>query len=564
VLLAGIVLRLWGIDFGLPYILHQDEPIVVNHAMAYGTGDLNPHFFVIPPLPSYIVFFFYGLYFLAGKAIGYFSSANDLAALFFADPTSFYMVARASLGFVPSVLSVLFVRKLYGEMFSDTKGAVYASAVMAVSFINVVNAHYAYADNLMVLCVIVSMMYFWRVARDPSAANYIFSGALLGISAGVKYNAAILVVPFAAAHFLFSLRSGKGSPAGKNALFLASFAVCALAFAAVNPFSVIDHVFFLDSVLHRIRGCFMGPWYHLKYSLAEGVGLVLATFSMIGFMSVAHDEKWRKFVFFASFPLVFYLHLTFKSQPFSRYVLPLIPFAAMACSYLLFNFFLPALRLPRHRRFLYALAFFLLAVTSAKSVKACLLFGGEDTRAVSASWIEENIPPGAKIAVDHTAYRPMISQTKEQIEAKAPLIAGEDVLASAKKAKMGYLVKSLEGKKTYNVFFLTPEEGENIQFLSQSPEIAPDVAKLRAAGIGYVAVNYNLTDKNKKKMLKVLDGQADIIMKFSPYYDGMTRRPFDMNDYTYMAIGSRELFSRKTAGPAIVVYKIRAAGNEKK
>jgi hypothetical protein len=85
VLLAGIVLRLWGIDFGLPYILHQDEPIVVNHAMAYGTGDLNPHFFVIPPLPSYIVFFFYGLYFLAGKAIGYFSSANDLAALFFAD-----------------------------------------------------------------------------------------------------------------------------------------------------------------------------------------------------------------------------------------------------------------------------------------------------------------------------------------------------------------------------------------------------------------------------------------------------------------------------------------------
>ena len=73
IILLGAVLRLWGISFGLPYQFHQDEPIIVNHALAYGTGDFNPHFFIIPPLTSYILFFFYGIYFFAGRAFLYYN-----------------------------------------------------------------------------------------------------------------------------------------------------------------------------------------------------------------------------------------------------------------------------------------------------------------------------------------------------------------------------------------------------------------------------------------------------------------------------------------------------------
>ncbi|MEA3488885.1 MAG: hypothetical protein U9R44_00880, partial [Candidatus Omnitrophota bacterium] len=61
VILAGILLRVWGLGFGLPFQLHNDEPIIVNHAVAYGTGDLNPHFFIIPPLCSYLLFMCYGV-----------------------------------------------------------------------------------------------------------------------------------------------------------------------------------------------------------------------------------------------------------------------------------------------------------------------------------------------------------------------------------------------------------------------------------------------------------------------------------------------------------------------
>ena len=72
IIFLGISMRIIGIDFGLPFLLHNDEPVVVNYALAYGTGDFNPHFFKVPPLLSYMLFFLYGVFFLTGKMIGYF------------------------------------------------------------------------------------------------------------------------------------------------------------------------------------------------------------------------------------------------------------------------------------------------------------------------------------------------------------------------------------------------------------------------------------------------------------------------------------------------------------
>ncbi|MGB3058399.1 MAG: hypothetical protein WBE17_01555, partial [Anaerolineae bacterium] len=46
ILLIAVALRLWGINFGLPYLYHPDEPGYVAIAQnMVKTGDLNPHFF---------------------------------------------------------------------------------------------------------------------------------------------------------------------------------------------------------------------------------------------------------------------------------------------------------------------------------------------------------------------------------------------------------------------------------------------------------------------------------------------------------------------------------------
>jgi len=43
VTLLAISLRIWGINFGLPYLYHPDEPVAVRIAQRmFETGDLNP------------------------------------------------------------------------------------------------------------------------------------------------------------------------------------------------------------------------------------------------------------------------------------------------------------------------------------------------------------------------------------------------------------------------------------------------------------------------------------------------------------------------------------------
>src|SRR3989338_3505548 len=105
IFIGAFCLRVTGASFGLPQIMHQDEPIVVNHALAYSDFDLNPHFFKIPPLLSYLVFMVYGfayllLHFLAGV------SKESFALAFFRDPTLFYIAARFLFGVVLGTASV--------------------------------------------------------------------------------------------------------------------------------------------------------------------------------------------------------------------------------------------------------------------------------------------------------------------------------------------------------------------------------------------------------------------------------------------------------------------------
>ena len=135
VLLLAFVIRYLGVSFGLPHLYHADEPIVVNHALAYGTGDLNPHFFNIPPLVSYLLFVCYGIYYLAGHLIGWFPNTRDFEILFYFDPTSFYLIARVIFGTMLGTLSVFLLHRLARRL-GNERMALLAAVFLAVNFLH--------------------------------------------------------------------------------------------------------------------------------------------------------------------------------------------------------------------------------------------------------------------------------------------------------------------------------------------------------------------------------------------------------------------------------------------
>ena len=74
VLALGLALRAWSAAYGLPDLYHPDEPRIVERAVRFHQGDLNPRFFNWPSLYMYVMAGVYGIAFgaLPGGVAGAF------------------------------------------------------------------------------------------------------------------------------------------------------------------------------------------------------------------------------------------------------------------------------------------------------------------------------------------------------------------------------------------------------------------------------------------------------------------------------------------------------------
>jgi len=425
--------------------------------------------------------------------------------------------------------------------------------VAAIAFLNVVNAHYIYTDNLLVLFILLSYIAMANLIERGRLKDYILSGILIGIATAVKYNAALLVAPFFISHLLVN----KGD--NRNKLFdskLFVFAgVVALTFIICNPYSVLDWKFFLGSVTGKIRHGYLGWSHHITYSMFEGVGIMPTLLGIIGLGAVL-GKKFKETLFLISFPAVFYIHLIFASQPFSRYVLVLIPFTAMYSGFLLFDYIYPRSERKILKLSVVAIAVLTILPTTVKSIKADMLFSGEDTRVIAADWIKANVPPGTKIAFDSVFFAPAVSQTLEQLESKREILTRQPELKGLKGRKLDLQIKAFKEDKTYRIYYLGEDTEVTGQFLSYWPAIESSSADLKKYEIEYVVFNNMTMSERIKDLHKEIAEKIKPEKVFSPYKDGNFRRSYDETAMTCIPAKDKELFSRTRTGPAIIIYKV--------
>ncbi|HLD50358.1 MAG TPA: glycosyltransferase family 39 protein, partial [bacterium] len=319
VLLLGFLLRLTACGFGLPNLYHADEPVVVNHAMAYGAGDLNPHFFKIPPLISYLLFGVYGLFYVLGHLAGAFKNLQAFEFLFYSDPSLFYLAARFIFGVLAGTLTIFMFYRLVARHFSP-RAAILGAAFLAVNFLHVRDSHYIYADIPLLLVMISAFFVFFRTLERSAFKLDLGCGAMLGLAAAVKYNGAALLIPYG---FILWKAGGvkkmvtSGLPAALAALGV---------FALLNPFAFLDFHFFQSELRQQALSNTGVPWlHHLRYSLTEAAGIPLLLFAFGGMVKIFSPFNVKK-ASFALFALAYYGVLVLAGQPYDRYVLPLIPF----------------------------------------------------------------------------------------------------------------------------------------------------------------------------------------------------------------------------------------------
>jgi len=564
------VIRLYGVQFGLPGLNHADETIVVNHAIAYSAWDLNPHYFQVPPLVSYFLFFEYGVFYLIGRVFGFFGSIVDFQTLFFEDPTSFYLIGRITVGAIAGTASVFFVYILGKNVFSNTVGII-SAFFLALTFMHVRNSHYIYFDITMILFLILTYIFIYKFLETGLRRDYVLAGCFAGIAIAVKYNAALIIAPLIIGHFIYYFTNkDSGKIKVVNSKIVLSLVFMVLTFIVLNPFCIIDMKFFLNSFLSQAHSQTpQGFLHHLRHSLFQGLGVPLSVLCLTGFFYSFYKLS-RKLIVFISFPLVYYLSTVVFSQQHARYVLPLIPFLLIFAAWFLESIiFRGGVPTSKAKILITAASIMVVLPTGIKSVYSDYIFSKKDTRTLAKEWIEDKIPYGTKIAIDHNLHAPKLYQSREQLEDKLNYVSkikivnifGKRVLEkrlSPAQEKGIRLLISIVGKTPYYNLYFPIKEGTDpsSEFLFARPVIPFEYNNLRNNGIEYVIATNQGILRNNEELFLDLERKGKIVARFTPYKD--KERKFSVSNVTRTGgpLKSEELYARERNGEIIYIYKL--------
>lgn len=556
---AAFIIRAIGVNFGLPFVYHDDEPILVNYALAYGTGDFNPHFFNIAPLLTYILFALYGFLFIIGRAVGYFHAIKDFAYLYLNNPALFYIIGRMILGVFCGTLSVLALYFMGKRYFNKTT-ALLAAFFLAFNFLHVRDSHYIYFDIPLTLCVLIFFLKAHDFFKPVRRIDYIQFGALFGLAISVKYQGIFLSLPF----FVIIVYNAMISKNLSLSSVIANVVWCCGAFLAVvfisNPFLFINFTEFINSI-SKFPYIPVSPLFHLKISLFNGCGAVMVIFGIIG-ITLAMINK-NKAVIIVIFVIFYYALITKATQPGERIVLPIVPLVLLFAASTVTEIYSAI----KNKTAAMAVSLLLILILAYPSLAlACysdLLFLREDTRTEAYKWIKDNIPASSRIALDATSSGfPRIEKDKSQIKELAAGFGSTSFRkpVNSDDTKLRFMLENpFYPKKTYHVYYLRGDISGG--FLSIYPGINASYPGIKSNKIGYVLLSGTLASSEYSNFVDEVEKHSTLLKTFSPYSGDISRiKSLEAASVPAAAFLENELRDRKRYGPYMRVYRINNGG----
>jgi hypothetical protein len=241
----------------------------------------------------------------------------------------------------------------------------------------------------------------------------------IGLAIAGKYNAALIALSLVIAHLLnFGWRGVL-----RRELYVAGVA-SVLAVAVTNPFSMLDFPGFLRgltmaSAAQSSHAGMEGDtvvWYATFLWESEGILVVLGLLQALRFLC----KRDKRGIVLITFPIVYYLFINQFAVRNDRTVMLVIPFLDLLAALLLievYERFVGAVHVqPR-----VAVAGLLLTIglVVAQPLRAAILNDAAllkvDSRETARVWIDVNLPPGARIAIE--PYSPYVDRGRFAVEA---------------------------------------------------------------------------------------------------------------------------------------------------
>ncbi len=476
ILVIAAIVRYWGIDFGLPHTeVRTDESVVVNIAIKFGTGDLNPHFFLYPTFYMYILFSLYVCYFVFGIITGKYRSTSDFEVEFIQDPTSFYLIARFFSAFLGT--ATVFITYKLAERLFNKKIAIISALFMSLAYLHVRDSHFGMTDVTMTFLITCSLLFIVKSYQDKTLKNYVMGGIFAGLAMSTKYIGILLLVPMSIAHFSNILDEKDKKVAlllDKRMLFFT--ATLGFAFLVGTPFALLDSDAFIPHILRQteitsrgVHTVFLGIgwWYHLRVSLFFGLGWSLLFASLAGILILAKTDLRKAMILF-SFSLVYYVLIGKAQAVFVRYMIPIIPVLCITAAIFTVDIsdklarFFSKPHLKNMTTFL--VAGLIILPSTYNVIKFDALLAKKDNRLIAAEWINKNIPGDSSIyQFGDRAVKIQLDPTLESLEKQYETLMAEGdsrETVEAKKLRVKIDCSRRENIRGYDQWMYHPASGE--------------------------------------------------------------------------------------------------------
>lgn len=448
VVLAGLVLRVWGIEWGLPYAYNLDERShFVPRSVAYfRDGSLDPDYQLNPSgLTQWIAA---ALWVFKGGSDGVVRAWNE-------DPGAVWTIARVS----SAVLSTAAIGLMYaaGARLFDRRVGLLAAAILAFAFLPTHYGHLALNDGPSLAATALALFAIAGIVRYGRRRDYALAGAAIGLGFGVKYNTAFVGLPLLTAAAIHALgrrpgdllpgrrgpyapedpagwsaagsrqgsgRAGTGPggrlPAWRPAVvgLVIAGAVGFVCFFLMDPYAVLRPGFFRSEVEHLSDytkgGLLLGEtqrsgYRYYAWSLTWGFGIAPLLLCVAGGVRMVLRDRWQLLVL-APAPLIFLVYVGSQGRYFARYGMPVYPVLALIAA--AGAVWLGALALDRLRasgRLRTALAGVAVLAVLAQGLVLVIhnnvVLTREDTRSEARDWMVENIPARTTIVVEPVVPR---------------------------------------------------------------------------------------------------------------------------------------------------------------
>ena len=420
IFIFGVILRLFSINYGLPYLYHPDEARII-----LDTFSMGHRLSLLPERPDYALLYRYllllifGVYFILGKLLNVFSSPIDFAMQFLINPANIFLISRivsVVFGAAIGILAYYLGRNIFGRK----ETGITAFIFVMFEFQLFQHSQWALHSIVFSFFILPAFYFMFRLIEQPIKKHFIYTGLFCGLAISIQ-NQGVLLIPSLILTYIISFMMHRNTVSYKEFLkLLASSLFVFIIFSLIGNlywFFIFDKAWLKYKELVGVTkvGFSSAPpfdynivsmfWWFINELIRQD--MILGVIMVLGFFYTVLRRTPQDFIYIAF--VITFLYFTsnwgFRQLHNNIALLPIMCLFGARFVTETGGRFLKSIRNPLFKKAI--LAIFPIAVVAPLIYNILITDSArlhKDTRILAKEWVEDNIPVGSKVGVDWSIF----------------------------------------------------------------------------------------------------------------------------------------------------------------